>query len=1030
MEGFVILRPLSLLCFVFVLLTGVAAAQAQTQTRTQTQPQTQTRTQTQLQPQPQTQPLPQSQPSPAVTGTGAPLESLPQATNGEAAPDDVQDDEAADSSEAPAQPETTSAQPAIDLAAPQAVLDLRRALSESRVTDPAEPGTSWLTLRVENSAKTSVARVLIAQEPPDAALAASPPKARPLLLGVAASDPRVVIERARAFGDGAIRVIIPAQAEATLALHMAGAAVRPDANAWTESALIAHNRRAAILYGVVGGLLAAAAIFALGAAVMTGRPFAQWTAVLLAALLFADLVAAQLFDDTILTRLGGPYGLLAFALSLAMAAGIRLLDLAAPIENTYPGMGVWRDRATLLILMFGVAACLGVPGFGLVTRIIAVFGAASAAAYLAHSGRLGSPGARAMAPPATIFALVTAAAAFHMLGIFNANLVAPAVMGGLAAAGALLLALACGTGVMEVPAERLRALTTARLRPREDEGALPAHSNEQAAVAASHQGIFDLDLQNGTLNLSPEAAALMGLPAGSAILSHDQWLRHIHPEDRAVYEQAIETYRHKAGGAFRLEFRVPEIGASPRWFELRATMIGPGAEAERCLGLIADVTTRKDAEIEHAQGLRNDALTGLGNRNALVDYLEREATRLPAMALMLFDIDRFKAVHASLGSDGADAMLRAVADRLVEHFGGRGRLFRVGGDMFAVLAPVELKVMAEWGREAVAMMQAPFSAKGRAIYLPVSVGVAAGLEPGDPLDLLTRTEMAMVQAKREGGERLCLYAPPVPRPGHNKTTDFDPVVMESDLREALERGDIDVHFQPIMRMKDGGVAGFEALLRWRHRGHGSIEPETFVSHAERTSLIMPLGLLALRSAAENLARWQQFFPLDPPLFVSVNVSPRQLTEPEFKQAVEAEMKRGFAKRTLKLEITESSVMRDASTVEAVLRQMRKLGAGLAIDDFGIGHSSLSQLRRFPFDTLKIDQSFVVAAREAGGEAIIASIITLAHELKLEVVAEGVETEEDAKRLQALGCEYAQGFFFGKPLPAPEVANFIAMTYTR
>jgi EAL domain-containing protein (putative c-di-GMP-specific phosphodiesterase class I) len=256
------------------------------------------------------------------------------------------------------------------------------------------------------------------------------------------------------------------------------------------------------------------------------------------------------------------------------------------------------------------------------------------------------------------------------------------------------------------------------------------------------------------------------------------------------------------------------------------------------------------------------------------------------------------------------------------------------------------------------------------------------------------------------------------------------VALEAELRHALDTGQLDVFYQPIVRLSDRSVAGFEALLRWRHPTKGLVSPSEFIPHAEETGLIVELGSFALSRATRELANWQRLFPTSRPLFVSVNVSRRQLRDKGFEtQIVEAlsgaELKRG----TLKLEITESALATNPDA-PAILRKLRKLGAGLAIDDFGTGVSTLSQLKGLPFDTVKIDKSFL--ARHGGthadveGSVILTSIVTLAHELKRSVVVEGVEDERDAKWLRELGCEFAQGFHFALPLPANEALSFIAM----
>jgi EAL domain-containing protein (putative c-di-GMP-specific phosphodiesterase class I) len=273
----------------------------------------------------------------------------------------------------------------------------------------------------------------------------------------------------------------------------------------------------------------------------------------------------------------------------------------------------------------------------------------------------------------------------------------------------------------------------------------------------------------------------------------------------------------------------------------------------------------------------------------------------------------------------------------------------------------------------------------------------------------------MVQAKREGGNRVSLYSGAITKPAPR-----DAVALEAGLRRALEQNEIEVYYQPVVRLKDGAVAGFEALLRWRHPGRGLIDPEEFVSHAEQTGLIVRLGKLVLERAVSDLKRWQSLSRSEPPIFVSVNVAWRQIADESFAKDLSSLLRQaGLPKNSLKLEITESAVMAGKEKAEAALARLKAVGAGLAIDDFGTGYSALGHLVRFPFDTIKIDKSFVAAASEAPGAAILASIVVLARELALASVAEGVQSHADALRLQAMGCEYGQGYYFGAPLPAAD-----------
>ena len=902
-----------------------------------------------------------------------------------------------------------------------AVVDLGSSMVRRDAAEPTDRGR-WFTIAVQNTGGAPVARILTAAEPAGTAILIAPPVERPSLIEAAGSDPSLVIQREAAYGNDAFRVIVAPQHAGTLALHFVGVAEAPSVLAWSEPALIAHNRQVANLNGLVAGLLTAALGFAAGAAVLSGRLFARWATLFLAAVLLADLASNGYFDGGWLTMPGGPYGLAAFAFAIAVAAAVRLVDYIAAFDAFRPHASVWRDRVSLAIIVTGIAAFAGVPVAGVLIRAVALVGAAAAAGYLAHCGRVGIAGARRLAPAATIFALVTAVAALDAVGFFGLNLVAQGAIGGFAAAGALLVALTASIPT-EHAMERLREFREIH-RHDDIQATLTDEAfdsvRERAAVSASHQGVFDLDLKSGLLSLSSEAAHILGLPAETAELGREAWIARILPEDRTVYEQALETYRREPGTAFRLEFRA-RAGARTVWLELRATMTGDSAEADRCLGLIADVSARKSANAPEPAAV--DALTGLGTRAALLGQLENLGDAFGRATLAIVDIDRFKAVNDSLGPGGADALLKAVAARLSESIGGpqsRRQFFRASGDMFAVLA-FDVADAAFFGQSLTALFDAPFPVAGREAFLPVSIGLASAVQAENGDDLLAQAELAMIDAKRQGGARACVYSSaltPARAP--------DSVALETELRYALERGEIEVHYQPIVKIADDMVAGFEALLRWRHPGRGLIEPDAFIPYAEQSGLIAALGDIALRQALRDLKEWQRAFPSDPPLFVSVNVAWRQLANEDFYRTLSRLLiDSRLPKRSLRLEITESAVMAGKDRAEAALERLKKLGAGLAIDDFGTGHSALAHLRRFPFDTIKIDKSFLAAAHERSGAAILQSIIALAHDLKLAVVAEGVESEAHLERLVLMGCEFGQGYLFGPPMAASVIPDFIA-----
>jgi diguanylate cyclase (GGDEF)-like protein/PAS domain S-box-containing protein len=563
----------------------------------------------------------------------------------------------------------------------------------------------------------------------------------------------------------------------------------------------------------------------------------------------------------------------------------------------------------------------------------------------------------------------------------------------------------------------------------------PFNSLARAAIGAAHQGVFDLDFRAGLLTLSAEAAQMVGLSAYEATLSHTDWIGHIHPDDREVYTDALEDYRHRPGLAFRLEFRVRGTGGPYRWLELRATIVSEQDVPSDCLGLISDITQRKEAEFALTQAeaerkrdaaLLRDALTGLGNRVALMEALDALGEGFGRALFALLDVDRFKAIHASLGDRGADTILKMLGERLAG-LGEQAQLFRVGGDSFAFLFANPRRAPQPIGKALADACAKPYRVDGRDVFAPCSVGLATGAQSGDPLALIKNAELALIAAKRQGGASARVYCLELETlaPG-------DSVALESELRHALTADQLDVFYQPIIRLADRSVAGFEALLRWQHPVKGQISPSDFIAHSEETGLIVELGRLALERAAADLAHWQRYFPLNPPLFVSVNFSRRQLKDAGFETLLKTVLTgSGIVPGTLNLEITETAIADDANLPQ-IMARVREAGAGLSIDDFGTGASTLSEFRNLPVDTVKIDKSFL--ARHGGtdidtdGEVVLSGIVAMAHDLKRAVVAEGVESEADAQFLAKIGCEFGQGYYFSPALDAAAALDYIARHY--
>jgi diguanylate cyclase (GGDEF)-like protein len=918
-------------------------------------------------------------------------------------------------------PQSKEAENGAPFAINAGVIELRQMLAEYHPSGAPADNSVWYVFTAINNSKQTSIRVLLAGQPPGSGLELLPHPARPAILQATSANPAVVIEHARDYGRHAFRVSLPPYTSAMLAIRIEGAGSPPSLMAWTEPALSTHNRWMAICFAAVAGLIAAAAAIAGGLAVISHREAPRWAAYLLLTMLMTRLAGTGLFDGSLVTYVGGPYGLIALFAGLSLTAGLRLADIVLPLKEVWPGAERWFNWILYGVAAVSVLAYLGVPAATLLIDIACVLAAADAAVYAVMRSRKGSRAARAMAPCAIMFALFGLTVAFTAMGGFGADPLTPDIAGGFAAAGAVLLALAmaAGDGVGVLSLVRHPA-TAAPPPPPPPPPAIPHAALE--AIGASFQGVFELDLGGDFVILSKEAARLFGLPDKTHRWKHSVWMSRIHPDDRPVYAQAVKDFGAMSDFAFRIEFRARNEDNRYLWFELRATMKGPeSSPAKRCVGLLADITTRKESEAAVMDRTLRDTMTGLGNRVALMEEIEALGGKLNDAVYALIDIDRFKAIHASLGDAGGDALLTMVARRLEKRYRGAADVFRVGGDAFAVLGS---GVKADkLGAELVELCGAVHQLDGRNVFAPVSVGVAEGSEARNPLNLLNNAELALRQAKRQGGGCYSTYAP-----GMEATAPADSVELEAALRQALDDGAMEVFYQPIVRLSDRSVAGFEALLRWRHPDKGLIAPSDFIAHSEASGLIVSLGRFALKRAADDLAEWQRYFPLGDALFVSVNLSRRQLFDSELDTFIIGLLRKGnLASGSLVLEVTESAVAAQGAPTDRFSR-LRAAGAGLAIDDFGTGLSSLGQLKDLPFDTVKIDKSFLSkkgGVSTSDGDKVLSSIVALARELRRRVVVEGVENEEDAGRLTRIGCEYAQGFLFAEPLTMRDAMHFIA-----
>jgi len=557
-------------------------------------------------------------------------------------------------------------------------------------------------------------------------------------------------------------------------------------------------------------------------------------------------------------------------------------------------------------------------------------------------------------------------------------------------------------------------------------------SEERYARAArgSNDGLWDWDLEKSEIYYSPRWKEMLGYRDGDIGSRSDEWLCRVHPDDFPRLRSAVAAHCRREVPQLDCEHRMHCKDGTYRWVLSRGLAVwNESGEAIRIAGSQTDITAAKIG----------DPLTGLPNRLLFMDRLGRRvelSKRRPTreFAVLLLGVDRFKNINDSLGHMAGDLLLQALATRLrdklrttdtVARLQDDCSVARLAGDEFAVLldeirqggdaVPVAERIGAE--------MRAPFVLNGHEVFVTASIGIAGSANGYDRAeDLMRDADTALHCAKAAGRARFQIFDVGMRRRAVTR------LQVETDLRRALERHELRMRYQPIVSLRTGAIAGFEGLVRWQHPLRGLIPPGEFIPVAEETGLIVPAGHWILEQASRDTRRWLGTAAgsalLPGALTLHLNISPVQLAEMSAIDEIERILRRnwpagrGFG---LSLEITESTMMHNSRTVSALLARMEDLHLGLDIDDFGTGYSSLSQLQHLPVQTLKIDRAFVSRiGLDADSLEIIRTIVALAHNLNMDVIAEGVETAQQLAQLKELGCEYAQGFYFGKPTD-PETA---------
>lgn len=500
------------------------------------------------------------------------------------------------------------------------------------------------------------------------------------------------------------------------------------------------------------------------------------------------------------------------------------------------------------------------------------------------------------------------------------------------------------------------------------------------------------------------------------------WQQVVHPDDIG---ECLQRWSHsiETGELYEVEFRLRRHDGVYRWHKARATC-GRDANGKivKWFGTNTDIEAQKQSEEKLNYFARHDPLTDLPNRTEFMSHLQSAVERAesnPAgrFAVLFLDLDRFKVINDSLGHLVGDRLLKAIADRLCKYVRPGDIVARLGGDEFTILlnrtgGVSDVVQIAERVQRNLAR---PFQIESYEVFTSASIGIIISDDIlREPEDFLRDADSAMYRAKEGGKARYEIFD----REMHVRNMNL--LQVETDLRHAIERGEFEVQYQPIVNLETESIREFEALIRWRHPKHGLIGPDAFVSVAEETGMIVSIGGWILEEACRQTVKWQNQFAF--PLSISVNLSAKQLMHPSLTDQVAGILSEtGLNPGRLKLEVTESTVMEHSEKSLSVLQDLDALGISLSTDDFGTGYSSLSYLQRFPFDRLKIDRAFVdKMACDEKSEAIVKTILMLGENLDIEVVAEGIETERQLDMLRSLGCRLGQGFLFSKPVGAKVV----------
>lgn len=561
-------------------------------------------------------------------------------------------------------------------------------------------------------------------------------------------------------------------------------------------------------------------------------------------------------------------------------------------------------------------------------------------------------------------------------------------------------------------------------------------SEERYAIAArgANDGLWDWDLSVNKIHFSSRWKSMLGYDEADISENPEEWFRLVHPEDRKHFESKITAHVDGQVAQLESEYRIRHKDGTYRWALNRGLAVrNIAGKAYRMAGSQTDITERKVAEEQLLHDAFHDALTGLPNRALFMDRLEhriRQAQKsiqrqpLYRFAALFLDLDRFKIINDSLGHLVGDQLLIYVSERLSEAVRPEDTVARLGGDEFAIiLEDITDQAHAEQitGRLQ-EQLSLPFYIDGIEIFTTASIGIALSSPDYErPEEMIRDADIAMYQVKGKGKASHEVFESGM------YTSTVERLHLETDLRRAVEHEEFILHYQPIIELCNDRVIGFEALVRWNHPERGLIYPMEFIPLAEETGLIFTIGEWVLGEACRQLREWQTTHAIHSPMKMSVNISSRQFLQHDLPEKIKHILGTNSLEAiNLTIEITESMIMENIDSAIVILNQLRAMGIHIHIDDFGTGYSSLSYINRFPVNALKIDRSFVDRMQHDDENLeIVKTIIALARNLKLELIAEGLETPGQLSQLKELNCQYGQGFFLSRPMDAMVTTSWLS-----